>query len=213
MRARLYLITPRTIDLGSFLPTLEAAFSGGDVASLLIAPEVTADAHLQRIAEELTPITQARDVAALVVDDTRAMGRAKADGLHVTGGLPALTDAVEKLQGRSIVGAGNLKTRHDAMEAAEAGADYIFFGMLDLPEEADAHRKTLDFGAWWADLFEPPCVVLAGTSMQSVEDCALTGADFVAVRGAIWDHPAGPAAAIREANAILDQVAARVGED
>ncbi|WP_181706658.1 thiamine phosphate synthase [Chthonobacter rhizosphaerae] len=211
-RARLYLVTPRAIDLSAFPATLEAALAGGDVASLLIAPEVSSEAHLQRIAEALTPIAQARDVAVLVADDTRAMGRAKADGLHVEAGLEALAEAVEKFEGRSIVGAGNLKTRHEAMAAGEAGADYVMFGLLAREDDEEAHRKTLDLGAWWASLFEPPCVVLAGRTRQSVEDCAATGAEFVAVRGFVWDHPDGPAAAVAEANAILDAVHGRIGE-
>lgn len=211
MRARLFLITPREIDLAAFTPRLEEALSAGDVASLLIAPDVSSEAHLQRIAEALVPIAQAHGVAALVADDTRAMGRSKADGLHVQTGAAALADAAGKLQPKSIVGAGNLKTRHEAMAAGEAGADYVLFGMLDLPEDPSPHRKTMDLGAWWADLFEPPCVLLAGTEIESVEDCARTGCDFVGVRATVWDHPDGPAAAIRAANSILDDVAKGTG--
>lgn len=209
MRARLYLVTPREIDLAAFTPRLEEALSAGDVASLLIAPDVGSEAQLQRIAEALVPVAQARDVAAIVRDDTRAAGRSKADGLHVEAGPEALVEAVERLQPKLIVGAGNLRSRHEAMAAGEAGADYVFFGLLDLAAEDDAHKKTLDLGGWWADLFEPPCVLLAGRSIASVEDCAAAGADFVAVREAVWDHPDGPAAAIREANAALDRAAAQ----
>jgi thiamine-phosphate pyrophosphorylase len=212
VRARLYLVTPRQVDLAAFQPELEAALSGGDVASVLIAPEVTAEAHLQRIAEALVPTIQAAGAAALVRDDTRAMGRSKADGLHVTTGVASLAEAVEKAAGRAIVGAGELRSRHEAMEAAEAGADYVFFGLLSLAESDEVHRKTLDLGTWWAELFEPPCVLLAGNTMVSVEDCARAGADFVAVRDAIWDHPDGPAAAVSEANAVLDRVAAEPGD-
>ncbi|WP_075215267.1 thiamine phosphate synthase [Mongoliimonas terrestris] len=211
-RARLYLVTPRTLDLATFPALLEAALSGGDVASLLIAPEVSSEAHLQRIAEALTPIAQARDVAVLVVDDTRAMGRAKADGLHVEAGPEALEEAIERFEGKSIVGAGNLKTRHEAMAAGEAGVDYVMFGLLSRDDDPEAHRKTLDLGGWWAGLFEPPCVVLAGTTAESIEDCAETRAEFVAVRGFVWDHPDGPAAAVGAANALLDAVHARIGE-
>jgi thiamine-phosphate pyrophosphorylase len=209
VRSRLFLITPRDIDLTSFAPKLEEALAAGDVASVLIAPEVTSEAHLQRIAEILVPIAQAHDAAALVADDTRAMGRSKADGIHVSDGPAALADALEKLHPKSIVGAGQFKTRHEAMAAGEAGADYIFFGMIDRPDEPEVHRKTLDLGGWWADLFEPPCVLFAGTSLASIEDCAATGADFVAVRGFVWDHPGGPAAGIREANAALDRAVER----
>ena len=125
MRARLFLITPREIDLAAFTPRLEEALSGGDVASLLIAPDVSSEAHLQRIAEALVPIAQAHDVAALVADDTRAMGRSKADGLHVTTGTAALADAVEKLQPKSIVGAGNLRAFRGIRSGADDGT--IFF--------------------------------------------------------------------------------------
>ena len=207
MRARLFLITPRVVDVAALAPRLEAALAAGDVASLLIAPDAVSENDLQAIAETLVPIAQKHDVAALVLGNSRVMGRARADGIHIEAGETALKEAIEALQPKSIVGAGNLRARHEAMEAGEAGADYIFFGLLDLEEGDDAHRKTIDLGAWWADLFEPPCVLLSGRSMASVEACARTGADFVAVRAAVWEHPDGPAAAIAEANAILDRVA------
>ncbi len=208
MRARLFLITPRVVDAAAFAPALEAALSAGDVASLLIAPDAAPDIDVQAIAETLVPIAQAHDVAALVSGDSRVMGRARADGIHIEAGTAALKEAIEALRPKSIVGAGNLRARHEAMEAGEAGADYVFFGLLDLEEGEEAHRKTIDLGAWWAEVFEPPCVLLSGRSMASVEACARTGADFVAVRAAVWEHPDGPAAAIRQANAILDRVAA-----
>lgn len=207
VRARLFLITPRQVDLSTFPAELEAALAAGDVATLLIALEDVSAAALQRVAEVLVPIAAAHDVATLVVDDTRLMGRAKADGLHVTAGTAALTEAAETLQPGHIVGAGNLRNRHEAMEAGEAGADYVMFGLLDLEEAEEAHRKTLDLGAWWAEVFEPPCVLLAGLSLQSVRDCAMTGAEFVAVRSAVWTHADGPAAAVVAINAVLDDVA------
>ncbi len=207
MRARLFLITPRVVDAAAFAPKLEAALAAGDIASLLIAPDAATENDLQTIAETLVPIAQKHDVAALVLGNSRVMGRARADGIHIEAGGEALKEAIEALQPKSIVGAGNIRVRHEAMEAGEAGADYIFFGLLDLEEGEEAHRKTIDLGAWWAELFEPPCVLLSGRSMESVEACARTGADFVAGRAAIWEHPEGPAAAIAEANAILDRVA------
>ncbi|CAI9415901.1 Thiamine-phosphate synthase [Pleomorphomonas sp. T1.2MG-36] len=207
MRARLFLITPRVVDVAALAPQLEAALAAGDVASLLIAPDPVTENDLQAIAETLVPIAQKHDVAALVLGNSRVMGRARADGIHIEAGETALKEAIEALQPKSIVGAGNIRVRHEAMEAGEAGADYIFFGLLDLEEGEETHRKTIDLGAWWADLFEPPCVLLSGRSMESVEACARTGADFVAVRAAVWEHPEGPAAAIAQANAILDRVA------
>jgi thiamine-phosphate pyrophosphorylase len=206
LRARLFLITPRAIDLATFPATLEAALSAGDVATLLIDVDGASGGTLQRIAEVLAPIAAAHDVASLVLDDSRLMGRSKADGVHVTGGTAVLAEAVAALQPQHIVGAGNIRNRHEAMEAGEAGADYVMFGLLDLDETDEAQRKTLDLGAWWAEVFAPPCVLLAGRSLASVRDCAMTGGEFVAVRSAVWEHEAGPAAGIVAANAILDDV-------
>lgn len=208
MRARLFLITPRSIDFTTFPALLEATLAAGDVATLLIAIDGVSGATLQRMAEVIVPIATAHDVATLVVDDSRVMGRAKADGVHVEAGTAALAEAVKTLAPRHIVGAGNIRTRHEAMEAGEAGADYLMFGLIDLEESEEAHRKTLEFGSWWANLFEPPCVLLAGRSLDSIRDCARTGCEFVGVRGAIWEHADGPAAAIGLANTILDEVAA-----
>ena len=206
IRPRLFLITPRIIDLDTFAPMLEAALGAGDVASLLIAPEAEDDA-LQAIAERLVPIAQQAGVAALVCNDTRITGRAHADGIHVDTGLADLKAAVERFQPRQFVGAGNLPSRHDAMLAGEAGADYLFFGRLDRDERPEPHPRDLESGAWWADLFEPPCVVLAGSELETVAEVAETGADFIALRNAVWSHADGPAAAIAAANAMLDRYA------
>lgn len=201
--SRLYLVTPLEFDLARFPAVLEEALSGGDVASLLIAPKGVSDMALQRIAEVLAPIGQRHGAAVLVLNDTRAAGRARADGVHVDTGVAALKAACSTFQPKSIVGAGGLKTRHDAMQAAETGADYVFFGMIEKPEEAMAHDKSLDLAEWWMPLFETPCVCFAGSDIASVDAVAATGADFVALRDAVWSHPAGPKAAVAEAIARI----------
>lgn len=212
-RARLYLITPARFDVESLAAALDEALAGGDVASLLIAPDGLDDTALQAAAERLTPIAQARDVAVMLRGDSRIMGRAKADGLHVVDGRAAVAEAVERFAGRAIVGAGEIRSRHEAMEAAEAGADYVFFGLLDRPDDPEPHHKSLEWGAWWAPLFETPCVVLGGGTVASLEQAAETGAEFVALRDAIWSHPEGPRVAVAAANAILDAVAERLSEE
>jgi len=195
----LYLITPRAIDLAVFPAELDAALAAVPVASLLIAPEGVSEMVLQRIAEVLTPIGQRHGAAVLVAGDSRAAGRAKADGIHVASGVADLKTAVAAFQPQRIVGAGNLKTRHDAMEAAEANADYVLFGMIEAPETPDVHPKTLELAEWWAPVFQVPCVALAGSDLASVDVLAATGVDFVALRDAVWSDPRGPAAALAEA--------------
>lgn len=206
-RARLFLVTPDIIG-PDFAARLDAALAAGDVSSLLIRTSETDLAILQRTAEELVPVAQAWGVAALVAQDSRVVGRSGADGIHVEGGPEAVAEAAGRFQPRQIVGAGAIRTRDEAMAIGEAGADYLLFGLLDRPEDPGAHPKSLDLGRWWAELFQPPCVVLAGSDVASVREAAGTGAEFVGLRAAVWDHPEGPAAAIAAANAILDELAA-----
>ncbi len=202
--ARLYLVTPREIDISTFPKVLDAALAAGDVASLLIDIEAASDMIRQRIAEILTPIAQARGVAVLVRNDTRAAGRAKTDGIHVDTGRADLDGALQSFQPASIVGAGNLATRHEAMEAGETSVDYVFFGTLDRPEEPMTAPRALELAEWWVPLFEPPVVLLAGSDLASLDDAAATGAEFVALRDAVWNHAGGPAAAVREAARRLE---------
>jgi thiamine-phosphate pyrophosphorylase len=210
---RIVLVSPLKIDLASFPTALEQALAGGDVASVLLAPEGISDMALQRIAEVLTPIAQQAGAAVLVADDTRAVGRSKADGVHVTGGIEPLRDAVTAFHPQRIVGAGNVFTRHDAMEMADAGADYVFFGLLDRPEDADVHPKSLEFAEWWVPVFEPPCIVMAGSDIASIRPIAELGADFVALRDAVWNDPRGPKLAVEAAESLLAEIRLSARQD
>ncbi|MFD1695678.1 thiamine phosphate synthase [Roseibium aestuarii] len=203
-RPRLFLVTPPAFDLDTFVPSLEAALSGGDVACVLIYRPDTDGRTLQTIAERLVPIIQGAGAAALIYNDTQVAGRCGADGAHVDTSLEDLKLAVESLQPAKIVGGGGTKLKHDDMEWAETGIDYLFIGRLDLEEKPEPHDKTLSKAQWWAELFETPCVALAGSDIESVDAAAATVADFVAVKDAVWTHADGPAAAVARANAILD---------
>ena len=201
--ARLVLVTPRTIDLATFPATLEAAVAAGDVASLIVAIEGGSEMTRQRIAEILAPIAQEHDVAVLVRNDTRTAGRAKTDGVHVDTGPADLTNALDTFHPDGIVGVGGLETRHEAMEAGETEVDYVFFGDLDRPETPETAPRALDLAAWWVPLFEPPVVLMGGADLAACEAAAATGAEFVALRDAIWTDPRGPAAAVAEATERL----------
>ena len=201
--ARLYLVTPRDVDITTFPAVLDAALAAGDVASLLIAVEGGSDMARQRIAEILTPIAQARGVAVMVRNDTRAAGRAKTDGVHVDTGKADLDAALETFHPDGIVGGGGLATRHEAMEAGETDVDYVFFGDLDRPEFEGGNPRTRELAEWWVPLFEPPVVLLAGNDLASLDAAAATGAEFVALRDAVWTHADGPAAAVAEATRRL----------
>ncbi|GGB32667.1 thiamine phosphate synthase [Roseibium aquae] len=204
-RPRLFLITPPAFDPVPFGTQLEAALSGGDVACVLIYMPDALSRDRQKAAEQLVPIIQKGGGAAIVYGDTQAAGRSGADGVHIDTSLEDLKLAVESFKPDRIVGAGGTKLKHEDMEWAETGIDYLFYGRLDLDEREEAHPKTIQRAGWWAELFQTPCVALAGNITASAEEAAKTGADFVALKDAIWQHADGPAAAVREANTILEQ--------
>jgi thiamine-phosphate pyrophosphorylase len=207
-RCRLCLVAPHDIDPDDLAPLVDDALAGGDVASVIIAGEGD---RLQRLAEAIVPRAQARGAAALVQNDTRIAGRVHADGVHVDTGIADLSAASEKLRPKLIVGAGGLRSRHEAMEAGEANPDYLFFGRLDGDNEDDIFAKALDVAAWWSSVMVIPAIVMGGRSIASVETAAREGIDFVALSRAVFADPRGPARAVEEANLRLGRIAETAG--
>ncbi|TLG75609.1 thiamine phosphate synthase [Methylocystis sp. B8] len=193
--ARLYLATPPLADAADFAPALNEALTAGDVASLLIRFAGADERANEAIVRALAPTAQEKDVAVLVAAAPNVALRAGADGAHVSGCGEALADAIKKLSPRYIVGAGDLETRDDAMRAGEAGADYVMFSDLN-------HEALVERVAWWAELFNTPCVASANT-LANVAPLAEAGADFVLLDDAVWSDARGPAAAVAEAQARL----------
>lgn len=203
-RPRLFIITPPALELAALVNSLKKAFEGGDIACVLIHMPHASARDLQTACEALVPIIQKNGAAALVHGDTQVAGRTGADGVHIDSSLEDVKLAVQSLQPAKIVGAGGTTTKHEDMEAAETGIDYLFYGKLDLEEKPEPHPKTLSQAQWWAELFETPCVALAGNTIQSVEAAAKTRAEFVAIKDALWLHSGGPADAVTLANRILE---------
>lgn len=199
-RCRLCLVTPETIDLAGFRPLLDAALAGGDVACLIITGP---SESLQEIAEALVPLAQSRNVAAVVHNDTRIAGRARADGVHIDTGPADLRIAIDTFRPAKIVGAGGLHSRHDAMLAGEANLDYLFFGRLDGDTGESIFPKALDLASWWSSVFLIPAMVMGGRTIASVSEAAEAGIEFVALRHAVWSNAAGPGEAVAAANRLL----------
>ena len=210
-RCRLVLIVPQGEDAGLQAKALEDALRGGDVASVIIPQYALDDDSFQKRAEVLVPIVQAAGAAALVAGDSRVAGRVKADGLHVIGGVEPLAEAVEKFTPKMIVGGGNADDRHKALEQGEANPDYIFFGKLEGDIKPEPHPKNVALGEWWASMIEIPSIVMGGSDVASVVAVAESGVEFVALRQAVFAHAGGPAQAVAEANALLDEKAPRFG--
>jgi thiamine-phosphate pyrophosphorylase len=208
-RCRLVLIAPDNTEPAAMADMVGDALRGGDVATLIL-PQYGLDEHaFQKMAETVVPIAQRAGVAAVIAGDSRVAGRAKADGLHISEGPAALAEAVGKFSPRLIVGAGGIKDRHAALEIGEHRPDYIFFGRLDGDIKPEAHDKTAALGEWWASMVEIPCIAMAGNSIASALTIADTGAEFVAMRMAVFADPRGPAQAVAEVNALLAEKAPR----
>lgn len=191
-KAQTYLVTPLIEDADSFAPILTAAIRRTGAASVLLrlAP-ADERATVNRI-KRLAPEAQALDAAILVEADAAIASRGGADGVHVGGGVEAIRDAVRRLHPGRIVGCGGLRGRHDAMEAGEAGVDYVMFGepyrVRGGAEITPATEEVFEQASWWAHLFETPCVAYAA-SPEAADALAGSGAEFVALGP--WAFTAG----------------------
>ena len=204
--ARLYLVTPPIAEPQTFAPRLAEACAAGAVAAVLLRLEAADERTLTKRVKALAPLAQERGAAVLVsapgdADLAAVAARGGADGVQVGAG-PALVRALrERLKERSI-GAGGIRSKDDAMMLGEAGADYLMFGEPRPDGSLPPVDAVAERAAWWAEIFETPCVAFAPT-LDAVERLAATGAEFVALAEAVWDHPDGPAAAVRAALAAL----------
>jgi thiamine-phosphate pyrophosphorylase len=211
-RCRLYLITPpRLPDPAAFAATLEAALGAGDVAALQIRLKDVPDAEIEAAVRALSPIAQARDVAVILNDRPDLAARLGCDGVHV-GQEDAPYAEARRLMGKDrIVGVTCHDSRHLAMEAAEAGADYVAFGaFFDTATKAAATRADPEVLSIWQETMTTPCVAIGGITVENCRPLVIAGADFLAVSAGVWSHPLGPAAAVAAFNAeITEGVSAR----
>ncbi|WP_313618585.1 thiamine phosphate synthase [Agrobacterium sp.] len=208
-RCRLVLILSDNTDAELQKKALADALRGGDVASVIVPQYGQPEGAFQKFAETLVPLIQEAGAAALIAGDSRIAGRAKADGLHINGPVAEMAEAVEKFTPKLIIGGGNADDRHKALEIGEPGPDYIFFGKFDGDIKPEAHPKNLALAEWWASMIEIPCMVMGGNDTASALAVAETGAEFVAMSRAVFEHSAGPAQAVAEINALLDEKAPR----
>ena len=184
---RLYLVTPPVADAQAFSVTLAAALAAGDVAAVLLCLAEGDERTQINRAKTLSPAVQDKGAALLLDGHADLVARAGADGAHLTG-IAEFTAALELLKPERIVGVGGLTTRHDAMAAAEAGADYVMFGEPGAAGERPSFDAIEERVAWWAEVFEAPCVAYAA-SYEEVAPLAKAGADFIALGDWLWRDP------------------------
>ena len=192
---RLYLITPAVSDAAAFSTHLATALAAGDVAAVLLRLADGDERSLINRAKTLCPAVQETGAAALLDGHAELAARGGADGAHLTG-IDAFSEALDRLKPDRIAGAGGLASRHDAMTAAETGADYVMFGEPDASGARPAFAAIEERVAWWAEVFEIPCVGYAA-SPDEVAPLVKAGADFVALGDWLW----------RDAASALEQAA------
>lgn len=204
-RCRLVLASPASPDPTGFAENLSAAFAGGDISTLILALDAEDNQLWRDIADIARPQAIEAGAAFLVADRINMIEELQADGIHVETGHDELTAIVKAMSPARITGAGAIFNRHTAMKAGETGVDYVFFGRVNLtPDDRKAAETVKKLTEWWGPLFQVPCVAFAST-MDEAEDLIRLGADFIAVRGLVWNHPDGPMAATKEINRLIDK--------
>lgn len=208
-KARLYVISPpRLDDVEAFARDLDAVIAAGDVACLQLRLKEASDGDVLAAAGLLFPRAQAQGVACLINDRPDLARQAKADGVHIGQSDGTVAAARKAVGPDGIVGVTCHDSRHLAMEAAEAGADYVAFGaFFDTATKVAPTRANLDILSWWQEMMEIPCVAIGGITPNNGADLVKAGADFLAVSAGIWAWPDGPAAASAAFKELFDTCA------
>ncbi len=206
MTCRLYLITPPKIEVAAFTEMLKCSLDAGEVASLQLRLKDVSGDEIRRGAEALMPIAQERGVAFLINDRPDLAAEIGADGVHI-GQEDASYDTARAAVGPDkIVGVTCHNSRHLAIEAAEAGADYVAFGAF-YPTRTKQPKTAADpeILRWWSELTTVPCVAIGGITVENAQPLVQAGPDFLAVSAGVWAYPDGPAAAVRAFNNLVGQ--------
>ena len=197
----LYLISPLKVD-GDFPQRLARALDAGPVAAFQFRVKDIDQHEAARLAEPLQAICAEREVAFIVNDSISLAKRLGADGVHL-GQEDGTVEEARKALGRDAqIGVTCHDSRHLAMEAGDAGADYVAFGAYFPTTTKDVkHKAGLDLLEWWQRIFEIPCVAIGGITPENCGALVAAGADFLAVSGAVWNGD--EAAAVKAFNEAI----------
>jgi thiamine-phosphate pyrophosphorylase len=193
---QLYLISPASID-EIFVDQLAAALDGGPIAAFQLRLKGQSEDEIARLAGPLQALCAQREVAFIVNDSIALAKRLGADGVHLGQGDGDPAEA-RRILGPSVqIGVTCHASRHLAMEAGEAGADYVAFGaFFPTTTKETEHRPEAGILSWWSTVFELPCVAIGGITADNARPLVEAGADFLAVSNAVWSHPKGPGAGV-----------------
>ncbi|MGX1786022.1 thiamine phosphate synthase [Bosea sp. NPDC055332] len=207
-RTRLMLVTPPISDPGALSFRLMQAFAGGDVAAVLLRLVPGDERSLTERVKALAPPVQAQNVALVVEASAQVASRGGADGVHLTQGAEAIAEARSSLKQERIIGAGGLRSRHDAMDMGEAGVDYVMFGEPRPDGSLPPLPAVIERASWWAEIFETPCIAYCPDA-ESVPALIETGAEFIALGEWLFAEGVDIRAAVAEADAAITAQHAR----
>ncbi len=203
---QLYLITPPRFRGGAegFAESLAEALDEGPIACVQLRLKDAEDDEIRRAVDRLRGVAQDRDVAFILNDRPDLAAELGCDGVHIGQDDGSFEDARSIVGEDAIVGVTCKNSRHLAMEAAEAGADYVAFGAFFASATKEVTTAAdPDILSWWQEIMTVPCVAIGGITPQNCRVIVESGADFLAVSGSVWNDPSGPASAIRTFQAVL----------
>ncbi|HKD46564.1 MAG TPA: thiamine phosphate synthase [Rhizomicrobium sp.] len=201
---RLYLISPPRLSAANFVTPLREALGGGDVASFQLRLKDAEDDVIRRAVDSLRPAVQANGTAFILNDRPDLAAELGCDGVHVGQEDVSFAEARAAMGPSRVVGVTCHNSRHLAIEAAEAGADYVAFGAFFPTKTKEPKAQAdLELLSWWSDLMVVPCVAIGGVTVANAPGLVEAGADFLAVSAGVWEHPDGPEAAVKAFNALF----------
>ena len=207
-QTQLYLISPPNIqNLDAFLKVLEDIAHTGAVSSFQLRLKDIENRDIAKMGKPIFELLQSAGIACIMNDHARLARDTHADGVHLGQSDDSIKEAREILSKDKIIGVTCHNSKHLAMSAAEAGADYVAFGAFyETQTKITEQRADLETLEWWQDLMEIPCVAIGGINACNALPIIKAGADFIAVSSCVWNNPKGAKAAVLELNDVLENI-------
>ena len=198
---QIYLITPPTITLSTFPDQLARVLDGTEIACIRLALAGNDEDTIARAADACREVAHARDVAIVISNHVLLAQRLGLDGVHLTDGARSVRFMRKELGADAIVGAFCGNTRHDGMNAGEAGADYVSFGPVGTSALGDGRVAEQDLFSWWSEMVEVPVVAEGGLDHDLIRSLA-PFTDFFGIGAEIWGRD-DPVAALKGFVAVM----------
>lgn len=183
---QLYIITPDQFELSQLQSDMTKLLDAADIACVRLSMASHDEDEICRAADALRDICHARDVPIVIDGHFMLVERLGLDGVHLPRGARNIRKLRDELGADAIIGAACGDSRHDGMNAAEAGADYVSFGPLSASSLGDGTVADLDLFSWWSDMIELPVVAEGGLTLDQMAQLAQV-TDFIALGAEIWD--------------------------